>query len=587
MRISKRSRIWGPADLNSLRSIKCDYQTCPNILLRSNGYYGRKQMLGCTPREGAQRVKLEDQYRIPASVITFFTGWERKVTDFKEVPRSVQAVKQGNWIFPVTGEPFYVWPHEVQPYPLPTEASRPHQIPVSSHPNPRSESQPEKAIGEVKSPIAVVVSAVDCATQAPKAHAPAARPASPTSLASGDSQWLPAGEHNSRRNKRSGHTALPVAVIPEYRDPEGKRKEVTFGSSPVTGKTPKPKAKKSKGKEKPPPPPEEEDEDLPALEENSDDDSTTWVPNHTSRGSSSSQSSRGKELPKPASEAPSRSTRTRHPGKSSTPSGTQASTAAGTPEREPPPSLASSKTPSRISFASEHSWESMRAEIQEMARLHGYRTPSSKSSRVTRRRICKENESPELEIGADKITAKDWNWLTEEGKASAFEMRLANLRMSEFCLPGTEIHEQGRNLCEEELAEIAKRLDPEELDFSVSFIKGAIEARDPYETDHVLGLRAKILADFAGTVFDTQTGGDPPVRGPYGEAEIILKPGAIPVKQKMFQIQGERKDAWIRLTGEIVKSGKIEPGMGPWNSPSFPVPKKKPGEYRLVEDFRR
>ena len=32
---------------------------------------------------------------------------------------------------------------------------------------------------------------------------------------------------------------------------------------------------------------------------------------------------------------------------------------------------------------------------------------------------------------------------------------------------------------------------------------------------------------------------------------------------------------------------KIEPGQGPWCSPSFPVPKKKPGTYRLVVDYRK
>ena len=55
----------------------------------------------------------------------------------------------------------------------------------------------------------------------------------------------------------------------------------------------------------------------------------------------------------------------------------------------------------------------------------------------------------------------------------------------------------------------------------------------------------------------------------------------------MFHIQGERKAAWVQLTDEIQKTGKVEPGISPWNSPSFPVPKKKPGEYRLVQDFRR
>jgi hypothetical protein len=55
----------------------------------------------------------------------------------------------------------------------------------------------------------------------------------------------------------------------------------------------------------------------------------------------------------------------------------------------------------------------------------------------------------------------------------------------------------------------------------------------------------------------------------------------------MFQIQGERRTAWVKLTDEIIRDDKIEPGISPWNNPSFPVPKKKPNDYRLVEDFRR
>ncbi len=82
-------------------------------------------------------------------------------------------------------------------------------------------------------------------------------------------------------------------------------------------------------------------------------------------------------------------------------------------------------------------------------------------------------------------------------------------------------------------------------------------------------------------------GDDIKIRGPHGEAEIILKSDAIPVKQRMFQIQGERKAAWVKQTDEIIEDGKIEPGVSPWSSPSFPVAKNKPGEYHLVEDFRK
>ena len=55
----------------------------------------------------------------------------------------------------------------------------------------------------------------------------------------------------------------------------------------------------------------------------------------------------------------------------------------------------------------------------------------------------------------------------------------------------------------------------------------------------------------------------------------------------MFQIHGERKVAWGKLVDQIIDDDKIEPGVSPWNSPSFPVPKKKPNDYRLVEDFRK
>ena len=73
---------------------------------------------------------------------------------------------------------------------------------------------------------------------------------------------------------------------------------------------------------------------------------------------------------------------------------------------------------------------------------------------------------------------------------------------------------------------------------------------------------------FAKTVFTGITGGSPPIRGPFGEAIIKLKPNAVPIKHRPFHIVGERKTAWVRLTDEILEAGKIEPGVGPWNSAS-------------------
>ena len=42
----------------------------------------------------------------------------------------------------------------------------------------------------------------------------------------------------------------------------------------------------------------------------------------------------------------------------------------------------------------------------------------------------------------------------------------------------------------------------------------------------------------------------------------------------------------MKLVGKLIEEGKLEDGVSAWSSPSFPVPKKKPGEYRFVVDYR-
>ena len=94
------------------------------------------------------------------------------------------------------------------------------------------------------------------------------------------------------------------------------------------------------------------------------------------------------------------------------------------------------------------------------------------------------------------------------------------------------------------------------------------------------------MREFGQTSLSGKCPVDPPVRGPYGEAEIWLKPDAEPVSQTPYRFIGERREAHAKLLDEAVTAGKLEPGRGPWNTPSFPVPKKRPGEYRLVQDLR-
>ena len=79
----KPTRIWGPPHLEKLRPKVCDWRACPNLTRRANGYLGHKRTLGATPRDGAPRIPLEDQYRIPKGVLSYIFGWDRKETDWK------------------------------------------------------------------------------------------------------------------------------------------------------------------------------------------------------------------------------------------------------------------------------------------------------------------------------------------------------------------------------------------------------------------------------------------------------------------------------------------------------------------------
>jgi len=58
----------------------------------------------------------------------------------------------------------------------------------------------------------------------------------------------------------------------------------------------------------------------------------------------------------------------------------------------------------------------------------------------------------------------------------------------------------------------------------VNFIKGFIQARDEVEGSQVEILRQKALEDYKDSVFCGKTGGNPPIRGDFGETEMNFKP---------------------------------------------------------------
>ena len=149
-----------------------------------------------------------------------------------------------------------------------------------------------------------------------------------------------------------------------------------------------------------------------------------------------------------------------------------------------------------------------------------------------------------------------------------------------------EVRFQG-SMAESQLEELATDLIVRQgADEARSLVSSVVVAGDALKGEDVQKMRDRILEDYATTVFTTVMPKQRPVRGPFGEATIELKPGTEPARQRAFHLHGERREALNKLVEQLEVEGKLEPGAGPWSSPAFPVPKKRPGEYRLVVDYR-
>ncbi len=118
-----------------------------------------------------------------------------------------------------------------------------------------------------------------------------------------------------------------------------------------------------------------------------------------------------------------------------------------------------------------------------------------------------------------------------------------------------------------------------------AFVRGVDVAEGPKAGPEAEALRQKFLAYYKDSVFDIQVRGPLPIRGPFGEATINLKPDAIPKKQRPYQILGDRKMRFENKIRRFEEENQwLEDGVGPWNSPAFTVP--KPNDDRVVIDYR-
>ena len=93
-------------------------------------------------------------------------------------------------------------------------------------------------------------------------------------------------------------------------------------------------------------------------------------------------------------------------------------------------------------------------------------------------------------------------------------------------------------------------------------------------------LRARLKQKYGDTFVSGKPVFPPPVRGPWGEAQIRLKPDPHVYRHREFALRGERKEAMEKILREFIDRGWLEPCHSEWAS-SF-VPERVAGEWRLV-----
>ena len=106
------------------------------------------------------------------------------------------------------------------------------------------------------------------------------------------------------------------------------------------------------------------------------------------------------------------------------------------------------------------------------------------------------------------------------------------------------------------------------------------------ECPKIQALRARLKQKYGETFFSRKSVFPPPVRGPYGEAKIRLKPDPRVYRHREFALRGERKEAMEKILREFIERDWSEPCHSDWASLCFVVPKKVAGEWRLVVNYR-
>ena len=101
---------------------------------------------------------------------------------------------------------------------------------------------------------------------------------------------------------------------------------------------------------------------------------------------------------------------------------------------------------------------------------------------------------------------------------------------------------------------------------SVVQVPGKAKAESD-ESPKIQALRARLNQKYGGSFFNGKAVFRPPIRGPYGEAKIRLKPDLRVYRHREFALRGERSRPWRKFSG----SSSTEVGWSPV-TPSGPPP---------------
>jgi hypothetical protein len=201
----------------------------------------------------------------------------------------------------------------------------------------------------------------------------------------------------------------------------------------------------------------------------------------------------------------------------------------------------------------------------------------------------KKKENSQRRIGGVSSDLHESPQRTLPTNPDPAEKILLDLQKMNLHLPLEGFDMQPKFLGKKELHTIARRLA--ESPAEDRLIYPIIQARDSGDVGdpRVAAFQGKIYKDFEGEVLGAEVPPDPPVRGPYGYAQIPLKEGAVPTRQKPFVLHGERFEAHKKVTQEWWDRKFVERlpkgTVSEWLSVTFVVPKKS-GEWRGVVDMR-